>query len=76
MSYMYSGSNYEKLLKKRSIEDGYVVLVEKYEPATEGVPVDVKEWITWLQDSKGSRYWGHYFVDKEEAEDDFASRIS
>ncbi len=32
------------------------------------------EYITWIENREGDRFWGHYFVDKSEAEDDYTSR--
>ena len=36
---------------------------------------DIVEYVTWFKDSKGSLYWGNYFLNKRDATKDFANRI-
>jgi len=62
----------EKLLKRRRsvAHSGWVILVEKDSPGRYGT-----EFVTWIQDEKGNRFWGHYFGDdREVAEVDFEDR--
>ena len=66
--------NYERILSRRVNSEGEeVILVEKAEPFGD-ISGFSKEWITWIVDNSGNRFWGHYFYDKEEAQEDFARR--
>ena len=68
-----SRDNYEKILASKTNKDNEkVVLVEMRKPG--GTQFEDKEWVTWIVDNSGNRFWGHYFFDKKEAQDDFASR--
>ncbi|KKN16905.1 hypothetical protein LCGC14_0971100 [marine sediment metagenome] len=33
------------------------------------------EWVTWMVDPQGNRFWGHYFFNEEEARTDFWDRV-
>lgn len=63
----------ERYIAKRGNTYGEkVVLVER--TFSDKYP-DFKEWVTWVEDSRGNRFWGHYFFDQDDAYADYAIRI-
>ena len=63
-----------KILARRPVssrfpEDGNIVLVR-----VSGIPNYGTEYVTWLEDGKGNTFMGHYFMDLNDAWEDYYSR--
>jgi len=57
----------KEIAKIEKSKDEVVVLVDRGEGYYE-------RFVTWIQDTKGNNFWGHYFTDPLLARVDFADR--
>ena len=58
------------LIKKIEIKDNESVVLY-----IRRITKDIKEFITWIENKQGERYWGHYFMSLEVALEDFNKRL-
>ena len=65
---------WEKVLKKKRTEGGYIILVQKSAPHMKASTGKGYEYVTWFESPEGHRFWGHYGLDLDAMEDDFNMR--
>ena len=64
-------SSEQRVLSRRRTSDGDIILVRKLNVYD---PMGGYEYVTWWEDERGNRFWGHYYSDLDEARDDFENR--